>query len=154
MPDFGMAAQTIHRLLRASAVIDKGSHRSMTEHAVLLGNIAVHGRDTYGFGEVPCGEGQAVVKAIDGFDSVFGHETIVWGVTIVAHRNGLVTAVIPGRVNIAHNVAVGAGFGVIGQVGRSLSVQEGKPAKGDQAAQQAAQKYPEGRSAQVAVGFL
>ena len=57
--------------------------------------------------------------AVAGFEIIFSEKVIVRNVTIAAGGNFAVAAVFPGGILRIHDVAVDAGFRLIGKVGRS-----------------------------------
>ena len=97
----------------------------MAVNAVLLRNVAVHLGNAEWFGEVPRREGQAVVETVDGLDPVLCHNAVVRCVAVIAGGNGFVAAVVPGRIDIPHNMTIGAGSGIIRKIGDSLGIHKG-----------------------------
>ena len=63
-------------------------------------------------------------EAVAGFDGVFSEE-IMGRVAIVTRSGGMMARFDPGVVLRAHRMAIGAGVGVIQEVGITLGVDEG-----------------------------
>jgi hypothetical protein len=142
MSDAGVAADTVGRLL-AFRMADHGRNALVATQAVMLRHIAVHRRDLDRFVEIARRERHAVVVPVDPFHGVFGDDGRVRRVAIVAAGYGLVAATIPTVVDIAHDVTVGAGFGIIRQIRRTLGVQEGIAAQTCDPSDDGNQRYPD-----------
>src|SRR4051794_16050742 len=74
------------------------------------------------------GEGERVEESVCCLDRVLARE-IVWGVAIVAHGHGVMATLDPTVVVVLHDVAVGTGCGIVGEVGISPGVNKGVEAK-------------------------
>ena len=90
-----------------------------------LSDVTVAGRDAQRLREPPRGERERMPEAVICFHPVFAEE-IVWSVTIVAGGNRPMAGLDPGIEMILHDVAIGAGFGIVGEVRATLGVNEGE----------------------------
>src|SRR3954466_4755729 len=88
-------------------------------------------------------------ESVGGLDGVLARE-IVRRVAVVARGNGMVTALDPGSVVIAHDMAVRTGFRIVGEVGVSLGVNEGIEAEADKEAEENAERDSCGDRSHVA----
>ena len=93
--------------------------------AGLLGDLEIALLDANGVLKLSGGEGERVPEPVVGFDPVLAEE-VVGGVAIVADGDGAVTGFKPGVVVILHDVAVGAGFWIVGKIRSPLGVNEGE----------------------------
>ncbi len=109
-------------------MIHQRGHFAMAAQTVLLRDGLVKIGNANRFVEIAGGEGIAVSKSVQTFDGPVSNE-ILWSVTIVARGNALVAAVVPAVVDLAHHVTIRARGGVVGEVGITLRVHEGKTAK-------------------------
>src|SRR5512137_3049391 len=116
MADARMARQAVGGL-SASVPVDHRDELAVARKAGVLGDVAVERDDPDGLREALGGEGVAVPETVQCLDRIFGGDVVVGNVTIAAGGDGFVAAAVPAVVVFAHDVAVGAGSGVAGQVG-------------------------------------
>jgi len=92
--------------------------------AVLLDDRSVEGLDLDRIGEIPEREVKRVPEAVPGLR---GHlaDGIVGRVAVVAGRGRVVRGAHPAVVLLAHDVAVRAGVGIVGEVGAAMGIGEG-----------------------------
>jgi len=80
--------------------------------------------------ETTGGEGQRVEESIGRLDRVLAYE-VMGCVTVIALGDRVMTTGDPPRVVVLHDVAVGAGFRIIGEIGIALRIYERIKAKTD-----------------------
>ena len=86
-------------------------------------DAAVARFDANGIWKSAGGESEGMPETVICFHPIFA-EKIVGSMTIVAGGNGTVAGLDPGIEMILHDVAIGAGFGIIGEVRATLGVNE------------------------------
>jgi hypothetical protein len=91
----------------------------------LFRDAAVTRFDADGVGKFAGGKGERMPEAVIGLHPVFAEE-IVRRVAIVAGGDGTMAGFDPGIEMILHDVAIGAGFGIAGEVRATLGVDEGE----------------------------
>lgn len=79
------------------------------------------------------GKSEGVKEPIRGLDGVLADE-IVGRMTVVALGNRVVTALHPCGVVVLHDMAVRAGFRIVGEIGIALGVNKGIETEADQQA--------------------
>jgi hypothetical protein len=141
MADIRVTVQAVCRLLRV-LVVDERCQRAVAMQAVLLGYITVHRGDANRLREVVSREGDTVFHPVDSLDQVLFDNGGVRHVAIITRGNGFMAANTPRGVHVAHDVAVGAGLSIVGEIGSSLSMKKGKAAQAKEAAQKANDKQP------------
>jgi hypothetical protein len=87
------------------------------------------------------GKRHRVMIAVEPFGRVFADE-IMRRVAIVAHRHGVMARFAPSIVLLAHDMAVDAGFGVIGQIRGPARIKKSKAAQGGRRARKNRQHHP------------
>lgn len=115
MPHRLMALNTGQRLAGVGIPVDGLDDLLVAITAGLLGDGPVGGGNLDRFVEVPGGEGPRMMPPVAGFRPIFPEE-LVGGVAIVADRYMMMPRFGPGVEMIFHDVAIGAGGGIIGQV--------------------------------------
>jgi hypothetical protein len=112
MTDTLVTAQTI-QLFSTGLVINDGVYKlTVTVETVIERHLSVEVRDLERFWKITGGKGDAVVPTIDALNNVFAWLS-VGCVTIVTHRHRLVAAVLPRLIDIAHDVTIDTGIGII-----------------------------------------
>ena len=89
--------------------------------ACFFRDAAVARFDANGVWKFAGSESERMPETVIGFHPVFAEE-IVWSVTIVAGGNRPMAGLDPGIEMILHDVAIGAGFGIAGEVRATLGV--------------------------------
>lgn len=87
----------------------------MTLSAGLFGHFAVMRLDPYGFIKSPRSKGERVPETIRSLRGILGHKSRR-SVAIVTNRHCVMARLLPAFEMLSHNVAIGAGSGVIGHV--------------------------------------
>lgn len=114
--------------------VDGGGDAFVTMATGVLGDFVVELCDLDGVG-IPAGrEVEGMPESVVGLDGVFS-ENVVRGVAVVTGRGRVMARLQPGIVLRAHDVAVGAGGRIVGEVGVSLGVDEGEEAEAEEEAE-------------------
>ena len=116
---------------------------SVTSLACGLSNEMVVALDLNVVGKSSSGEGKRVEETVGGLDGVLAGE-IVRRMAVIAHGDGVMTALYPSGVVILHDMAVCAGFRIIGEVGVSPGVNEGVETEADEQTEQDTEGYGRG----------
>ena len=88
-----------------------------------FGDASVAWFDADRVGKSAGGKGERMPETVICFHPVFSEE-IVGSMAIVAGGDGTMTGLNPGIEMILHDVAIGAGLGITGEVGATLGVNE------------------------------
>ena len=120
MPNIAMTFHTF-----AFVVMDQGDQILMTLDAILLDDvgIVIFDADVVGIGiKRKC---NAVIKAVAPL-----HEILLWervrGMTVVAGRHFFMARMIPTIKFVAHDMTVHTRCWIIGKIGKTLAIVEGK----------------------------
>ena len=115
--------------------IDSGGDVLMTATARVFRNFVIEAGDLNRVGISAAGEIKGVPETVIGFYRVFADD-IVRRVAIVAGGDGVMAGLQPGIVLRPHHMAVGAGLGIVREIGITLGIDEGIGAKAEGQAQQ------------------
>ncbi len=124
MPDARMTGQAVGRLI-AVRMVNGDDEIAVTMETGLLGHRAVRWNDPNRVGDIAQSKCLTVAKAVRCLDPIMADE-VVRGMTVVASGDRVMGTAIPTIIHVAHHMAVGAGGGVIGQVGVALGIDKGK----------------------------
>src|SRR5690242_14610103 len=102
----------------------------MTGLARALGHAVVVTLNANVVGIASAGEGERVEESVRRLDGVLAYE-VMGCVTVIALGDRVMTTGDPPRVVVLHDVAVGAGFRIIGEIGIALRIYERIKAKTD-----------------------
>ena len=80
--------------------------------------------------EIARGERERMKKSVLGFSEILGDKP-GRRVAIVAGRDRAVARLDPGIEMVLHDVAVGAGVGIVAEIGRALGIDEGETPEAD-----------------------
>src|SRR5215470_6716446 len=114
--------------------VDGGGDALVAVAAGILGDLVIELRDLDGVGIPAGGEVERVPEAVVRLDGVFS-ENVVGRMTVVAGGGRVMARLQPGIVLRAHDVAIGAGGRVVGEIGVSLGVDECKEAEAEEEAE-------------------
>jgi hypothetical protein len=106
----------------------------MASAASALGNSAASLLHLNRFVKIACGESIRVPEAVVGLDVIFA-EKIVWCVAGITSSDPVMARLDPRIVVFPHDVAVGAGGRVIGQIRPTLGIKESVAADTESEAQ-------------------
>ena len=107
----------------------------MAFNAIVLEDFFVLPLDHDGLVKFLCRKALRVMVAVLGFRQVLG-EKGMWQMAVDTGGNGVVAGFLPGVVLRIHDMAVGAGFGIRAEVGKSLGIPESERSGSHQQAQQ------------------
>lgn len=123
MADVTMAAHAAQRLIRPRRRIDRLDDVSVTGATGAFGDARIHRRDANRFRERASGEVERMPEPIAGFGCVFADE-VVRRVAVVAHRHAAMARSLPAFELLPHDVAIGAGGGIVRQVRAAARIEE------------------------------
>lgn len=95
--------------------------------AAALGDGAVTCLDADGLMKPAGGECPGMAHAVGGLVQILGDKTL-GSVAVVAHRGLAVARAQPSAVLLLHDMAIGAGRRIVGQIGRAFGIDESKAA--------------------------
>lgn len=141
MADPGVAFDTRNILASVTGGIDPARQIRVTLQTCSIGNPVVARRDLDSVRESLCRKRPGMEESIEGFGGVLGKES-GWSVAIVAHCPFAVACPQPPVILLVHHMTVGAGGGVVGEIGTTLRIAEGENANSQEHATQYAQQQP------------
>jgi hypothetical protein len=145
MSDAGVALDAGNGGPCVAGRVDSAGQIGVAFHAGSIGHAVVASRDSNFVGKPLCGESPGVEEAIQCFGGVLGEEA-GGSMAVVADGPLAMARTEPAGMLIAHDVAVGAGIGIIGEVGTTLGITEGEQSYAEEDAARNAQQDPRGNS--------
>ena len=127
----------------AAFMADSIDQVAMAVQTGVLGHPAIEWRDANGLGKGAGSESDTVPETVQPLNSVFGDDVVMRCVTIVARRHRLMAAVVPTVVDFLHDMTVGAGLWVTGEVGETLGLAEAQTTQSDDTAQRRRERQPD-----------
>ena len=122
MANAGVTVHAGHRVAgRRAPADDLVNELAVTRHAIFLKDARVARLDHDRLVEILEREPLAVPEAVVGLGGPLA-DKVVRKVTVVACCKGVMAGLCPSIIVGLHDVAVGAGSGVVGKIGRAVSV--------------------------------
>jgi hypothetical protein len=109
-----------------TSVINEGCCLGVAAQTAFVNYIVIHLGDAYWFVKIACRKSVAVIKAINRLDEILRYDVAMWGMAVVTGSHVPMAASTPGCVDITHNMAVGTRIGIVGKIGSSPGVYQGK----------------------------
>ena len=103
--------------------INRRGDRFMTAAAGIFCDLMIELRDLDGVRIASAGEVKGMPESVVRFDRVFSND-VVWRVTVVAGCDRVMARLHPCVVLRLHDVAIGAGGGIVGEIRISLGINE------------------------------